>query len=372
MQKQDLRARSPGSYEGWMEQEGVPIHQALVGVSDAAELPREPWPRMGGRGTFIQMLSLYQAEKGMYVVEVPPGQTLNPERHLYEEFLFVLQGRGATEVWHEGQAKQTFEWRAGSAFAVPLNSWHRLMNAGSEPALVLGLTTAPRIMNSLHDSSFVLNCDYQFLDEYAGDEDHFSRAKSYTAGRAQSMIWETNFIADAYSFSLAKDAQKASGGEAIRFRMGQHWPNGHISQWPVGGYHKGHRHGPGAVIVGLTGKGYVLAWPLELTSRPYENGFGESVAKIDWGPRSVYTPPDNWYHQHFNTGTEPARHIAVHSGIDRRPLLDFGGFEDFPTLVSEREGGLLIEYEDEDPEVRRRFEAAVAAEGVESTMPRIG
>jgi len=376
MQKYDVGSRNPGTYERWIEEEGVPVHEVLIGVEDVAELKREAWPRMGGRGAIIQMLSLYQAEKGMYVIEIPPGVTLNPERHIYAEFLFVLSGRGATEVWLEEGTRQSFEWRQGSAFAMPLNAWHRLMNASSEPALIMGLTTAPRIMNTVHDADFAFNCDYRFAKGYAGENDYFSRTKKYTrGGRSKSTIWETNFIANAYEFKLDPHSdprsEKVSGGLGGNFHMGRGWPNGHFSQWRVGIYHKAHRHGPGAVIIGLNGTGYVLAWPQQFTSRPYENGFGDKVSRMSWGHRSVYTPPDNWYHQHFNTGKEPARHIAVHSGVDQRPLLDFEGFQDIPVLVSERDGGLTIDYEDEDPEIRRRFEEELARKGILSDMPAL-
>jgi len=377
MQKYDVGSRSPGTYEKWVEEEGVPVHEALIGVEDVAELRREAWPRMGGRGAIIQMLSLYQAEKGMYVIEIPPGGALNPERHIYDEFLFVVSGRGATEVWVEEGPRRSFEWGQGSAFAMPLNAWHRLMNGSSEPALIMGLTTAPRIMNTVHDTDFVFNCDYRFAKGYAGENDYFSRAKKYPrGGRSKSTIWETNFIANAYQFKLDPPhsdprSQKVAGGLRGSFHMSTNWPNGHFSQWPVGIYHKAHRHGPGAVIIGLNGTGYVLAWPPHLTSHPYENGFGDKVGRISWGNRSVYTPPDNWYHQHLNTGKEVARHIAVHPGVDRSQLLDFEGFQDVPVLVSEREGGAMIAYEDEDPEIRRQFEEELARAGIKSDMPRL-
>ena len=38
-------------------------------------------------------------------------------------------------------------------------------------------------------------------------------------------------------------------------------------------------------------------------------------------------------------------------------------------LRSTREGGTMIEYEDEDPQINRDFEAALARNGVQSSMP---
>src|SRR5947199_218031 len=93
---------------------------------------------MGGRGTFIQ---LYGTEGiwGCYLVEIPQAAALNPERHLYEEIFFVVEGRGAVEIWQEdGGRREILEWQPGSLFTIPLNTHHRLLNAtASGPALLL-------------------------------------------------------------------------------------------------------------------------------------------------------------------------------------------------------------------------------------------
>jgi quercetin dioxygenase-like cupin family protein len=365
----DVRSRVPGEYERYMLDEGIPVHEALVGISDVTQLPRQFWSRTGGQGAFVQMLGSYQAERGMYVVEIPPGGELKAERHLYEELLWVLRGQGATEVWQDGTKPQIFEWREGSVFAPPLNTWHRLYNGTTEPALLFAVTTAPRIMNTLHDSELVFNCDHQFKQEFTGRPNYFSETKGYNEGRSE--ILEANFIPDAKSFVLKSSSVKTWGSRAIRWRMNKYWPNGHISEWPVGVYHQAHRHGPGAIILGLTSNGYVLAWPHDLGNKPFQNCLGDQVVRIPWGANSVYTPPDNWYHQHFNTGRQPARHIAVHSGVNRAVPRKFGNIEDFAVMVSENDGGLLISYADEDPEIRRRFEQELTPEGIQCNLPPV-
>ena len=53
---------------------------------------------------------------------------------MYEEMYYVVEGRGSVEVWRDGSnKKQSFEWQAGSVFSIPLNTWHRLVNAASSP-----------------------------------------------------------------------------------------------------------------------------------------------------------------------------------------------------------------------------------------------
>ena len=78
---------------------------------------------------------------------------LNPERHMYEEIMVVVEGRGTTEIWTDGQAKpHTFEWQRGSMFSIPLNTNHRIINAASSPALILVASTAPNVMNIFRDT----------------------------------------------------------------------------------------------------------------------------------------------------------------------------------------------------------------------------
>ena len=90
---------------------------------------------------------------------------------------------------------------------------------------------------------------------------------------------------------------------------------GHLAEWPVGRYHKAHFHGGGAVLLILRSEGYSLMWPNHLGTRPYENGFGDEVVRVDWLPGSVFSPPTNWFHQHFNTGAEPALQLALRCGL---------------------------------------------------------
>ncbi len=309
---QSMSASVGRGYQQFMDEQGIPIFEAMGGVDDLAALPRGPWARMGGSGTFVLMVGTTQVERGIYVVEIPGGGALHPEKHLYDEAIFVIQGRGLTEVWNEGGAKVTFEWGQGSVFAPPLNTWHRLVNGGREPALILGVTTAPWIMNLMQHTEFIFNCSHQFTDRFGGEADYFTEGKNkFKFGAyAQQTIWETNFIPDALATFLEADAHKAAGGNHTGYRMGKCFPNGHISQWPVGVYHKAHYHGPGAILLGLRGSGYVLLWPHDLGPHPYTDGHDDQVVKVEWGPRSIYTPPDGWYHQHFNPSKEPARHLA--------------------------------------------------------------
>ena len=101
MSKGERREKTPmkreTSYQAWIKREGIPIVEAY-GVADVTELPRQPWARTGGKGAFIQLKGM-EGFTGMYVGEIPAAGALNPERHLYEELIYILDGHGSTEVW---------------------------------------------------------------------------------------------------------------------------------------------------------------------------------------------------------------------------------------------------------------------------------
>ena len=106
-------------YDKWQLDEGIPIVKTFF-VQDLKKVELKSWARTGGSGAFINMEGA-EGATGAYVSEIPAGKKLNPARHLYEDLHFVLKGRGATTIWNDKGAKQTFEWHDGSLFALPLN-----------------------------------------------------------------------------------------------------------------------------------------------------------------------------------------------------------------------------------------------------------
>jgi mannose-6-phosphate isomerase-like protein (cupin superfamily)/oxalate decarboxylase/phosphoglucose isomerase-like protein (cupin superfamily) len=362
------------TYESWIQSEGVPVIEGF-GIEDLMQVPREPWSRTGGKGAFIQLRGM-EGFSGMYVGEIPPGGSLNPEKHLYDELIYILRGRGATEVWWQGDLKKTsFEWEAGGLFALPLNSAHRLLNGSRDPVVYLGVTSAPLLMDLTHDPDFIFGCDYAFRQRFDGDRDYFVP----TTNRNESggfWVWESNFITNVSAAALDSAERKGSGVRITALEMGGSALVGHIAEWPVGRYHKAHHHQGGAILLILKSKGYTLLWPQEAGMQPYRAGRADRVVRVDWKAGSLVSPPTGWFHQHFNTGQVPARQLAFrytgNSGKYRlgvaRALNKAGGAG---IRMSVRDGGTLIEYEDEDPQIRRDYQAAVKAEGVEMQMPAV-
>ncbi len=360
-------------YDRFMEAEGVPCHRG-IGCKTVLELPMAPWKRLGGRGTYIQ---LYGTEGlwGMYVVEVPAGGALNIERHVYEKTVLIVEGRGSTEVWQEGQTKkQTFEWQRGSLFSIPLNAYHRFVNATNAPAIILCGTTAPNIMNLIDNPRFVFDCPFNFTDRYSGDEDYFKPSDDIEPDPVRGLAMRrTNFIPDVVAAELPLDNRRSPGYRRMEPSMaGQRfylW----VGQHETGRYSKAHKHGSAAVLICLKGKGYTYTWPDALGPTPWKDGKEQYVQRQDYEYGGMVTAAPmsgDWFHQHFGVSKDPLRlsawfgannQRARKPGVPGEAIMDYGA-------IDLKKGGSAIPYHEEDPYLRGEFEATLAREGARTRM----
>jgi quercetin dioxygenase-like cupin family protein len=338
-------------YDKWQLGEGIPIVKTFF-VQDLKKIPLARWERTGGEGAFINMEGA-EGATGAYVCEIPAGKSLKPQRQIYEEMIYVLKGRGATTIWNDHGAKQTFEWHEGSVFALPLNAWHQHFNGqGNEPARFFSVNSMPIVFNLFHNADFIFSVPYDFTDRFNGEAEYFSGKGKSHPGR----IWETNFVADARTFKLEEWKERGGGGTNVMLEMANGSMAAHISEFPVGTYKKAHRHGPGFNVIIIKGKGFSLFWRE-----------GEPIKRYDWQEGSVFTPPPMMWHQHFNTGATPARYLPPRLGGIKYSLGEqFGDVSKVDKDV--KAGGNQIEYYDEDPSIRKMFEEELAKSGTQSRM----
>jgi quercetin dioxygenase-like cupin family protein len=365
--------RKPMPYDSFMEAEGIPVYRG-IGVRRVQELPLEPWKRLGGRGSYIQ---LYGTEGlwGCYVVEVPPGGALNIERHLYEKNVLVVEGRGSTEVWQDGQEKpQTFEWQKWSLFSIPLNARHRFVNATNAPALLLCGTTAPNVMNLIDNPRFIFDCPFNFSDRYSGAEDFFKPRDDIEADPIRGLAMrKTNLIPDVVNCELPLDNRRSPGYRRIEPSMAGNRFYVWIGQHETGRYSKAHKHASAAVLICLKGKGYTYTWPDALGMTPWKDGHADKIMRQDYEAVGMVTAAPmsgDWFHQHFGVSKEPLRLMAWHGPNNQRArkagrpgeqLMDYGA-------IDMKKGGSAIPYHEEDPAIRREFEETLAREGIASRM----
>ncbi|HXV83596.1 MAG TPA: hypothetical protein VEG60_27380, partial [Candidatus Binatia bacterium] len=70
------------------------------GVDDLKTAPLKHWERWGGPAAYCH-LEGSQGFVGVIVAEIPAGKSLRSMRHMYEEQVLILSGRGATQFWSE-------------------------------------------------------------------------------------------------------------------------------------------------------------------------------------------------------------------------------------------------------------------------------
>ena len=183
-------------YTRWVKSEGLEIQTAMY-QSNLHTIELKPWPRRGGRGVFLNH-DASRTSNDAYVCEIPPGRQLAPQRQLFEEMIYILDGRGSTAVWNDAGARVSFEWKAGAIFAIPLNSHHQHFNAsGKDPVRFVSVTNAPAIINAFGDLEFVFNTRYDFRDRFNGEPDYFANK-----GEQKGLLLDTNFVADAINLPL--------------------------------------------------------------------------------------------------------------------------------------------------------------------------
>jgi hypothetical protein len=238
-------------------------------------------------------------------------------------------------------------------FVVPRNFHHQISSTqGGAPARLLHSNYFPLALQALPDVDYFLHS--RASDGVAElDNELFSEAKAIEArgqgGPSGGVYWFGNFFPNMRAWDqLVPFKGRGAGGHVVWVRFPDSPLSAHMSVFPAQTYKKAHRHGPGYVIVIPAGEGYSVMWPE-----------GHDKVVIPWQEASVFVPPNRWFHQHFNVGSAPARYLALHpprglSGTGER--------------VQDRSRD-SIQYPDQDPWIRGKFEEELAKRGLTSQMP---
>ena len=342
-------------YLEWTKGEGVPVYEDFG--FNLLQFETKPWDRFGvdgaiahvkGRGDFMTV----------FVLEIPPGGKSAPQKHLYEEAVYVLAGHGSTTVEDHAGERHTFEWGPNSIFAPPLNTSYQHFNgSGKEPVRLAVSCNLPAVLNLFHSENFVFNNPCTFA-EREGAANHFTGEGDFISVRPGKHMWETNFVPDATNLKLQKWAARGAGGSHIQLILADGILHAHVSEMPVGTYKKAHRHGPDVHVYCVSGKGYSLLW--------YEGV--EDFVRVDWCHGWVYAPPDMMYHQHFNLCAEPVRYLAVGHGSVRYPFTQ-NMWDIYQGLDRDvKQGGKQIEYGDQDPRIHQIYIDELAKIGISPKM----
>ena len=348
-------------YLDWVKKEGLNSYEDY-GLY-LFDLETKMWPRIGvkaaaahlkGRGDFANM----------FLFEIDPGGSTSPQRHMYEEVVYVLEGSGSTQLELQDGARRSFEWGPRAMFAIPLNAKYRHFNAsGQKRALIVSTTNLPMIMNTFYNEQFVFDNNFEF-PERLGKEGYFTGEGDLVMTRPGNHMWETNFVPDLMELELQKWGDRGAGATNIMFVLANGLMHAHLSEMPVGTYKKGHKHGPGTHVMIVDGTGYSLLW--------MEGD--QDFMRLDWRHGMVFPPAEKQFHQHFNTGANRTRYLATGVGSIRYPMFAFkrrasgvgGGIVAVST--STKLGGDQIEYEDQDARIHPLFVEEMKKTGVPHRM----
>jgi mannose-6-phosphate isomerase-like protein (cupin superfamily) len=354
-------------YDVWLQQEGVLVHTGYH-VEDTRTLELGWWDRRGCNAAFLQLAG-QEGVSEAHVVELAPGQSLQPFKVAVDEVHYVVRGQGLTTLSAADETpKRTFEWQEHSMFYVPPNHTYELANTrGDVPARILVFSSLPLAMQITPDLDYFFDNPYVNREALSGDgmDDYYAEARAVTIKIDSKMrvatketpledtydsnLWFGSFFPDLRSWDRLNPLKgRGAGGSVVWVRFPDAVTAAHMSVFPAQTYKKAHRHGPGTVIVIPAGHGYSVMWRE-----------GEDKVIIPWHEGSVFVPPDYWFHQHFNTTDQPARYLALHppgKRITSESIADPGRDQ--------------IEYTDEDPFIRDHFEQQLAANGLASRMPK--
>jgi oxalate decarboxylase/phosphoglucose isomerase-like protein (cupin superfamily) len=346
------RATVPSDpYERWVQSLGIPIHRAYA-IDDVRTVELGRWEERGCDAAIL-ILAGQEGVQEARVTEIAPGATLPLFKLAIEEIVYVADGRGlATITGAPGSAPHTFEWGKHSLFMIPPNHSCQLTNArGDQPARLLHVNYLPFALASQPDPNFFLNNDWIDARILDGDANTgiFSQAQVVLSDNQLHMrnLWIGNFFPDMKAWDkLEAHRLRGAGGQGVflRSRTGR---GASMSVFPVGTYKMAHRHGPGFVIVIPDGEGFSIMW------KPG----GEQVV-VPWHEGTIFCPPNQWFHQHFNVGTVPARYLKF-----APPRIVSGTGWQEP--LEQRQ----ITYTNEEPWIREKFEAEIRARGISSEMP---
>lgn len=98
-----LKPERIDTYRNWQAQQKIPVVRGFF-VEDVNKVAVEPWDLKGVPCSFI-VLDGTGGTNDAYVCEIPPGSKTKPQKHLYEEMVYVAKGDGATTVWQRDAKK---------------------------------------------------------------------------------------------------------------------------------------------------------------------------------------------------------------------------------------------------------------------------
>ena len=223
------------------------------------------------------------------VAQILPGSHTSTHKHSYETMMFITEGMGYSIV-----GGNRHNWAERDCLYIPPNVWHQHWNRDAEkPAGYLSITDAPLVQCLRRLEMEDIGDAPEHPEEQAEEtyyEQELAEAQEILNDRADTPIirkWRTVNLTlnerGAKSSYIIDPNMFKTGGIDMAMNM-----------LPPGGYMMSHRHGGGALIYIVEGKGYTL---IDGVKHEWEKGDLIWISHWCW-------------HQHFNRDLEnPAVYV---------------------------------------------------------------
>ncbi len=278
-------------------------------------------PRIGfSQRTFRFWIGSHLPDK-----QVKKKRTLG-HRHNIEAVIFILRGRGYSVI--DGVQ---YDWEPGDFMCVPIFAWHRHVNTSDEVMLYVAATTGPLGMalgtaiyeDDRYPENWVFAQEGKQAVETLLPGGGTTQVSYATQGDGPSLSPMDDLYRQQLSFASDEEGVRRAGkvlvkGKDIKLegtRMGyvayvvdpkvgfhSRVLGSSLAEVPPGCHSGAHRHLYEETNYILRGSGYSII----------------EDHKIEWKAGDTLCIPVFSWHQHFNTGTEPARFLVHHN----RPFME--------------------------------------------------
>ena len=230
-------------------------------------------------------------------------------------------------------------------------------------------------MNLYANDDFIFNCPLPFIDRFDGKQDYFKPKDDLRPIRCVASPCAAPIIVpDIVQCELPLDNRRSPGYRRIEPHMARQ-PLLHVDRpardrplfqsaqtWLRGGARSASR----ARAIPTLGR-------RTLGTQPWSNGKADKVFRVDYEPVGMVSAAPmsgDWFHQHFGISKESLRLTAwfgANNSRSRKPGRPGEAQKDLGA-IDIRDGGSAIPYDEEDPYIRKEYEATLAKEGAVSRM----
>ena len=270
---------------------------------DLPKMPLVDRPQIGDKAVVLKAGGVGQL---VQLIEIPPGGSTKWHGYGWEgEALFyVLSGRGETEYRSVGGLPTNkYTWDKNSLFAIPVD--HQMQHRNLDKTQPLRLFAV---------TGYAINLYPYVAEELRSGRQNPAEGPEERAATLARTTYPGHYVKDLRDHPVAM--REARGNKTAFFNLmatvgHRTHPNVHISEL-TGPEAFAHKHGNQPMFIILKGKGYDI-WSEAADLKAYEQAVKTKSAHTS--PYDVGTmcgvPAGPHWHQHFSTGTDPLRYLAI-------------------------------------------------------------